>query len=140
MRRTGNTSFSPAIGMVTAGTSKIGFAPDWASAMRLAATVPASANVPVARRDLRSTVSIRVLLMLLIFRAIYRPYSGAASQYDRNAGMKKAREIAGLLPSCEKSDHHLTSAGNLPPFAASLDITCLCNQIFMLAESLVSPG
>jgi hypothetical protein len=39
--------------------------------------------------------------MLLIFRAIYRPCSGPASQYDRNTGMKKAREIAGLLPSCE---------------------------------------
>jgi len=35
--------------------------------------------------------------------------------------------------------HHLTSAGNFPPFAASLVITCLCSQIFMVAESLVSP-
>jgi hypothetical protein len=44
---------------------------------------------------------MRLLLMLLILTAIYRPCSGPASQYDRNAGMKKAREIAGLLPSCE---------------------------------------
>ena len=31
------------------------------------------------------------------------------------------------------------SAGTLPPFAASLAITCLCNQTFIVAESLVSP-
>jgi hypothetical protein len=35
--------------------------------------------------------------MLLILMAIYRPCSGPASQYDRNTGMKKAREIAGLF-------------------------------------------
>src|SRR5580704_10370861 len=61
MRRTGNTSFSPAIGMVTAGTAKIDFGPDCASAMRLAAAVPASASAPVARSALRSTVSMAVL-------------------------------------------------------------------------------
>src|SRR5215472_17348134 len=31
------------------------------------------------------------------------------------------------------------SAGNLPPLAASFAMTCLCNQTFMVAESLVSP-
>jgi hypothetical protein len=40
---------------------------------------------------------------------------------------------------CETISDHLTSAGNLPPFAASFAITCLCSQIFMLVESLVSP-
>jgi hypothetical protein len=39
--------------------------------------------------------------MLPISTAIYRSRIGPASQYDRNTGMKKAREIAGLLPSCE---------------------------------------
>src|SRR5581483_8288055 len=38
-----------------------------------------------------------------------------------------------------RHDHHLTSAGNFPPLAASFVITCLCNQMFMVAESLVSP-
>jgi hypothetical protein len=33
----------------------------------------------------------------------------------------------------------LISGGSLPPFAASFAITCLCSQIFMLAESLLSP-
>jgi hypothetical protein len=32
------------------------------------------------------------------------------------------------------------SAGSLPPFAASLVITCLCSQIFILAESFMSPS
>ena len=36
-------------------------------------------------------------------------------------------------------NHSLRSAGSLPPFAASLVKTCLCSQIFMVAESLVSP-
>ena len=33
----------------------------------------------------------------------------------------------------------LISGGSLPPLAASLVITCLCSQMFMLAESLLSP-
>ena len=30
-------------------------------------------------------------------------------------------------------------SGTLPPFSASLVITCLCSQIFMEAESFMSP-
>ena len=33
----------------------------------------------------------------------------------------------------------LISGGSLPPLAASLVMTCLCSQMFMLAESLLSP-
>src|SRR5664279_1606008 len=33
----------------------------------------------------------------------------------------------------------LISGGSLPPLAASCAIICLCSQMFMLAESLVSP-
>ena len=33
----------------------------------------------------------------------------------------------------------LISGGSLPPLAASFDITCLCSQTFMLAESFMSP-
>ena len=54
------------------------------------------------------------------------------------AGTKKARATAGLLKLCAVA-HHLTSDGSLPPLAASLVITCLCSQMFMLAESLLSP-
>src|ERR1700722_6686286 len=46
---------------------------------------------------------------------------------------------AGLFGLAETLCHPLTSAGSLPPFAASLVITCLCSQTFMVAESLVSP-
>ncbi len=35
--------------------------------------------------------------------------------------------------------YDLRSSGTLPPLAASLAITCLCSQMFMVAESLVSP-
>ena len=49
-------------------------------------------------------------------------------------------------PSLTKNYHYevelvaaLKSGGNTPPLAASLVMTCLCSQIFMLAESLVSP-
>jgi hypothetical protein len=63
---------------------------------------------------------------------------------------KKARASAGLLNGgravfsgnaefAPRPDYHLTSAGSLPPLAASLAITCLCSQMFMVAESLVSP-
>src|ERR1700753_262151 len=53
--------------------------------------------------------------------------------------MKKDREIAGLCHLVQRSVYHLMSDANLPPFAASFAITCLCSQMFMLAESLVSP-
>src|SRR5262245_29595270 len=33
----------------------------------------------------------------------------------------------------------LRSLGTIPPFAATLAITCLCSQMFMVAESPVSP-
>ena len=33
----------------------------------------------------------------------------------------------------------MISGGSTPPFAASLVMTCLCSQMFMLAESLLSP-
>src|ERR1700742_3593667 len=98
MRRTGNTSFSPAIGMVTAGTSKTALA-DCASAGRLAAAVPASASAPVARRVLRSTVSIHMLRFGLDFVPLSTaPGPGPASA---TATREKARELGGLLPRYE---------------------------------------
>jgi hypothetical protein len=53
---------------------------------------------------------------------------------------KKARDDRGpLLPPRRTARQCLISGGSLPPLAASFDITCLCSQTFMLAESLVSP-
>src|SRR2546423_14812963 len=62
--------------MVVVPTGKIAFGPAWASAEVAAA--PASANAPVARIVLRSTVSMGFSLSLLLLR------------------MKKARDGAGL--------------------------------------------
>jgi uncharacterized protein (TIGR00725 family) len=49
---------------------------------------------------------------------------------------------AALLPHRRGNieDYFLKSSGTLPPFSASLIITCLCSQIFIAAESFVSPG
>ena len=49
---------------------------------------------------------------------------------------KRARAIAGPWFATERSGQCLISGGSLPPLAASLDITCLCSQTFMLAKSL----
>src|SRR5882724_1923216 len=46
---------------------------------------------------------------------------------------------ANRYPLRSKTLYIFKSAGNLPPFSASLIRTCLCSQIFMVAESLVSP-
>ena len=53
---------------------------------------------------------------------------------------KKARANAGLDLCSQTRRQCLISGGSLPPFATSFAITCLCSQIFMLAESLLSPA
>src|SRR5665213_828917 len=63
MRRTGNTSVSPTIGIVVTGTAKIDFGPACASAEALCVAAPASASAPVASKVLRSTVVIGILLV-----------------------------------------------------------------------------
>ncbi len=63
MRRTGNTSLSPTIGMVTAGTANSGFAPACAAAGALIAVAPARAAAPVARIVLRSMTEVSFLIM-----------------------------------------------------------------------------
>ena len=39
----------------------------------------------------------------------------------------------------QDNGYRLSSSGTLQPFSASSIITCLCNQTFIAAESLVSP-
>src|SRR6267142_1578107 len=58
MRRTGNTSVSPTIGIVVVPTGKIDFGPACAAAAPPCMAVPASASAPVARMVLRSTLLI----------------------------------------------------------------------------------
>jgi hypothetical protein len=50
---------------------------------------------------------------------------------------KYCRIKATLLP--HEARQFFRSSGTLPPFSASLIITCLCSQIFIAAESLASP-
>src|SRR5437763_3918887 len=56
MRRTGNDPSSPTIGIVIAGTEKIGFKPVCAAAGALRVAALASASAPDERMVLRSTV------------------------------------------------------------------------------------
>src|SRR3974390_1133346 len=102
MRRTGNTSFSPTIGIVTAGTSKIGFAPACASVELVVVTTPANASAPDASMVLRSTVSMDCSALLLIdllaevSSARFRGGQGRSRSGQGQTGRKKARDEAGL--------------------------------------------
>ena len=74
---------------------------------------------------------------LWLRRRLSRQASGGSRPRRLNA--KGAREIAGPLAYDRAIGQCLISGGSLPPLAASLDITCLCSQTFMLAESFMSP-
>src|SRR5579872_885675 len=138
MRRTGNEPFSPAIGTVTAGTSKIGLASDCACAVRVAAAPPASATAPDANRALRSIVFMSWLRNQVTVNG-YLPPVPYPGKLTAASPKKKARHARAFCARKVRRHHHLTSAGNFPPLAASFVITCLCSQMFMVAESLVSP-
>src|ERR1700704_6160689 len=71
MRRTGNTSDSPTIGIVLTLTGKMDFGPACAAAGPPCVAAPASARAPVARIVLRSTVSMRVLLVCFCYSTAY---------------------------------------------------------------------
>src|ERR1700730_10659127 len=84
--------------------------------------------------------------VLVLFDRLSSPAFGAGqdSACGQEFGHEKGPREPGLWNLCEWNlcetiAHHLTSDGSLPPLAASLVITCLCSQMFMLAESLVSP-
>src|SRR5882724_1279158 len=117
MRRTGNTSAWPAIGIVIAGTLKIGFGPDCACAEPPCVAAPANARAPDARMLLRSTVSICMLRFssLLIFpeTCLAPPFAPGKKIKRLRRGIKKARDDAGLL--VWRVAYHFTSAGSFPP-------------------------
>src|ERR1700761_7491175 len=94
MRRTGNTPVSPAIGIVVAGTAKMGFGPDWASAGTVCVAAPANASALEARMVLRSTVFMGIFPVLLLLERLSSPASPA--RQDAVAVKKKARARAGL--------------------------------------------
>src|ERR1700681_26058 len=72
MRRTGNTSVSPTMGIVLTPTGKMVFGPACAAAGPLCVAAPASAHAPVARIVLRSTVSMgRSLLVCFCYSTAY---------------------------------------------------------------------
>lgn len=58
---------------------------------------------------------------------------GNSSQCFEPTGRTLLSEAAGA--DCQLR----SSGGTMPPFSASLAMTCLCSQMFMVAESLVSP-
>src|ERR1700733_14821397 len=101
MRRTGNTSVSPAIGIVVAGTAKMGFGPDWALAGIVCVAAPASANALEARMVLRSTVFMGIFPVLLLLERLSS--SPSSARQDAVAVKKKARARAGL-PELTRSD------------------------------------
>src|ERR1700716_695806 len=71
MRRTGNTSVSPTMGIVVTPTGKMDCGPACAAAGPLCVAAPASASAPVARMVLRSTISMRVLLQCFCCSTAY---------------------------------------------------------------------
>src|SRR6516225_816010 len=100
MRRMGNTSFSPAIGTLIAGTSKIGFWPDSACAEPLVVVAPANASAPEARTVLRSTISMGCSALLPIYLSSRR-YLAPAFRVGKpkpgrdQLGGQRARDEAG---------------------------------------------
>src|SRR5689334_11231120 len=110
------------MGIVVVAIGKIDFGLACASACVVAAA-PASASAPDVRTVLRSRWSMGILPLLFLIVVV----------------TKKARAGRGPCRLLVASDQCLISGGSLPPLAASLVITCLCSQMFMLAESLVSP-
>ena len=58
---------------------------------------------------------------------------------DMRATSKKPPAL--IAPGAEtmRSDQAFKLSGTLPPLSASLIMTCLCSQTFILAESFISP-
>src|SRR3984957_16115311 len=141
MRRTWNTSVSPTIGIVVIGTAKIGFGTDFAAAGALCVAAPASASAPVASMVLRSRVFMASPCLSRTCSTAYldrHAAPGKAMPADTR-WHKKGHATARAFQMASDHRYHLISGGSLPPLAASLAITCLCSQTFMVAESLLSP-
>src|SRR5262245_12715393 len=143
--------------MVVVPTGKIDFGPACASAAPLCTAVPASASAPVAKMVLRSTLLIGVSLYFVfcsccrtriyrLFEPKWTCFALCIAKQERTAfdeGAATAKQKRPASPRAFRIDLNeaqcLISGGSLPPLAASLAMTCLCSQIFMLAESLLSP-
>src|ERR1700739_3503380 len=93
MRRTGNTPVSPAIGIVVAGTLKMGLGPNWASAGTVCVAAPASANALEARMGLRSTAFMGIFPVLLLLERLSSPASRAGQ--DGGYGQEKGPREGG---------------------------------------------
>src|ERR1700739_4257113 len=108
MRRTGNASASPAIGIVTTGTANSGFAPVWAGAGRLWVAAPASASAPVAMMVLRSTVSKGILLCAFLVWPGYlapcstpdKPTNGGACRNEKGPRYRGPKSLVHIADQC----------------------------------------
>src|SRR3954471_20540494 len=107
MRRTWNTSVSPTIGIVTAGTGNIAFGPACAAAGSLRVAAPASASAPVARMLRRSMLSMGVLLFVCWFGGVLD------------------REIPRRNPALDlnRSNHHRTVSNDFKGLALALPLS-----------------
>ena len=70
------------------------------------------------------------LMIVADIKASMRPYLHRDGE---------GRSTVIVLSTVKSEVQVLMSLGNLPPLAASFPMICLCNQTFMVAESLVSP-
>src|SRR5882757_2151415 len=132
MRRTGNTSVSPTIGIVLTLTGKMDFGPACAAAGPAWVAAPASASAPVARMVLRSTVSMRVLLVCFCYSTAYlAPSVTPGKQFRIEHASTSLLQCSEILPLRNKKPARarafafglgiegqcLISGGSLPPFA-----------------------
>src|SRR3984893_15369486 len=101
MRRTWNTSVLPAIGIVVAGTGKIGFGPACAAAGSPFAAAPVSARAPVASTLLRSTLFMKCPLSCSCFL----PEAYLASRGARDKTPDPALAIAGPLRDMKERNY-----------------------------------
>src|SRR5229473_518824 len=111
IRRTANTSVSPTIGIVVAGTGKIGFGPACAAAGALLAAAPVSASALVTSTVLRSTFFMGVSPhFIIVFTAVPRLENAGpqVSQPDIPKAKRPAVKRA-FFPMASDGRYHLIS-------------------------------
>jgi hypothetical protein len=81
----------------------------------------------------------KINVMIIAWRHDRGGLFGSTHDATRYHDGPECPRSAGATAQYEIENQCLISGGSLPPFAASLIITSLCSQMFMLAESFLSP-